>query len=116
MVKSAKEKLEEALGVTIGPLHPLPRKEFESVNPDHPISKFANQLSGMALELAGHMQVSKMDICSALASACGQILADASLPASGGKPLPREEALKRMDALRTVMGAAYELRFVAGEG
>ncbi|MEI9995155.1 MAG: hypothetical protein WDM91_11210 [Rhizomicrobium sp.] len=49
-------------------------------------------------------------------NACGQILADASKPASGGKPLPREEAVRRMDDLRKVMEGAYDLRSVEGEG
>jgi len=91
-------------------------KKFETITPDHPVSRIANTLSAAAYELAGQARISKMDLCSALANACGQILADAGTPQSGGKALPREEALKRMDDLRRVMEAAYDLRTVQGEG
>lgn len=90
-------------------------KKFDTVKADHPISQLSNTLSGMAFELAGKMRMSKMDVCAALANACGQILADASKPASGGKSLPRDEATKRMDDLRKVMEGAYDLRTVQGE-
>lgn len=91
------------------------KTKFESIGPDHPISKIANSLSGAAYELAGHAKISKMDLCAALANACGQILADAAIPQAGGKPLPKAEAVKRMDDLRVVMEAAYDLRTVEGE-
>lgn len=90
-------------------------KKFEIAKADHPVAQLSNTLSGMAFELAGTMRMSKMDVCAALANACGQILADASKPASGGKPLPRDEATKRMDDLRDVMQGAYDLRTVQGE-
>lgn len=89
--------------------------KFLSIKPDHPIARIANSLSGAAYELAGQARMSKMDLCVALANACGQILADAAQPAAGGKPLPRDAALKRMDDLRKVMEAAYDLRTVEGE-
>lgn len=90
--------------------------KFETIEPDHPISRIANTLAQEAFTLAGRARISKMDVCVALANACGQILADAAKPASGGKPLPREEALRRMDDLRKVMESAYDLRDVAGAG
>jgi len=90
-------------------------KKFESIGPEHPISKIANALSGAAYELAGQARMSKMDLCAALANACGQILADAAKPQAGGKPLPIDEAIRRMDDLRRVMEAAYDLRNVEGE-
>lgn len=88
--------------------------KFQNIGPDHPVSKIANTLSGAAYELAGQARISKMDLCAALANACGQILADAGQPQSGGKPLPKAEAVKRMDDLRRVMEAAYDLRTVEG--
>lgn len=91
-------------------------KKFETVGDNHPVSRLANTLSGMAFELASGARVSKMDVCTAMANACGQILADAAKPASGGKALPRTEALRRMDDLRKVMQGAYDLRTVRGEG
>lgn len=87
---------------------------FETITGNHPVGKLANTLSDMAFELAAHLRMSKMDVCSALANACGQILADAAVVPAGGKALPREEALNRMDALRKVMESAYDLRSVKG--
>lgn len=90
-------------------------KKFENVAPNHPVSKLANSLSAVAYDFAGRLRISKMDVCSALANACGQILADAAKPQSGGKSLPRAEAVRRMDDLRKVMEAAYDLRTVEGD-
>lgn len=88
---------------------------FETVGADHGISVLANTLSDMAYETAARLQLSKWDVCVALANAIGQILADASKPQSGGKPLPRSAALARMNNLKKVMKGAYDLRDIEGE-
>lgn len=87
----------------------------EIVGPDHGISVLANTLSDMAYETAGRLQMSKWDVCVALANAIGQILADGSKPESGGKPMPRSHAMARINDLKKVMKGAYDLRDVEGE-
>lgn len=93
----------------------MTRVKFQRLEHDHPITETANSLAAVAHDWAAKARASKMDFCAALANACGQILADAAKPQSGGKPLPREEAIRRMDDLRMVMEAAYDLRDVRGD-
>ena len=66
-------------------------------------------LSGTAYEIAGGLRISKMDVAVALVNAAAHILADS-------KDMPRETALLRMDDLRVVMEASYEMRKVEGHG
>lgn len=89
--------------------------KFERVEPGHGIETLANMLSSMAYETAGRLKMSKWDVCVALANAIGQILADASTPQSGGKPMPRSAAMARIKDLQKVMKGAYDLRDVKGE-
>lgn len=86
--------------------------KFETVGLEHPVTNLANALADEAPSFAAKMGISKMDVCSAMANAIGFILADASKPGPGGTGLPREKALARMDHLRTIMQASYELREV----
>jgi len=88
--------------------------KFETIGRDHPVSHLANELAAHAHMLAGVAQISKFDVCVAMANACGLILADAAKTAPGGKPLPRDKAIERMNALRTIMESAYDLRDVKG--
>lgn len=89
--------------------------KFQTTKQGDPVSVLANALSRTAFELAAKMRMSKMDVCCAFANAIGHILADSAKSQSGGKSLPRDGAISRMDDLREVMQAAYDLRDVAGE-
>ena len=51
-------------------------KTFDTIGPDHAISKVANALSDQAFELSAKMGISRWDLCVAMANAIGQILAD----------------------------------------
>lgn len=95
---------------------------FEAVDGEHGISMIANAISEQACEMAAKARISRWDLCVALANACGHILADQSKPPPAGiimpnrgRPMPRAAALERMDALRTIMEASYDLRDVSGE-
>lgn len=92
--------------------------KFQTVEPNHPVSKLADALSANAEDFSQSFGMSKMDVCAAMANAIGHILFDAGRPPPGaiGKALPKADALKRMDNLRQVMEAAYELRGVEGNG
>jgi len=81
---------------------------FKSVAADHAISNIANSISGQANKIAAQAGVSKLDIAVALANACGHILADS-------KDMPRETAMLRINDLKKIMQAAYELRDTVGE-
>ncbi|MGI9491413.1 MAG: hypothetical protein ACR2QF_03200 [Geminicoccaceae bacterium] len=96
----------------------------EIIGPEHPISRVADALSDQAFELAAKMEISRWDLCVAMANACGKILADAAskpAPPDGivmpkrGRNMPRPEAVERMDALREIMEASYDMRDIKGE-
>lgn len=87
---------------------------FGVTGPGDPVGRIANNLAAMAEDLARGAQISRFDLCVALANTIGFILADAAKPKLGGKALPRSQALERMDALRKVMEGAYDLRDIEG--
>jgi hypothetical protein len=92
------------------------KRTFATIDGKHPITKLANALANECVPIAARIKISKMDYCTAMANAIGLVLADAGHPGPGGKPLPREEAVRRFDDLRKVMEGAYDLRDVRGEG
>jgi hypothetical protein len=83
-------------------------KTFEALGPDHPVAFLANAISDNAWTIAAASGVSRFQLCVAMASACGHILAGAGLPPA--------EAHDRIDALRTCMRGAYDLHDAEGEG
>lgn len=83
------------------------KPKFETIEPGHPISMLSNALSDNAMGFAGRLGISRMDVAVALANAAGQILGDS-------KDMPRDVAVGRMDDLRRVMEAAYDLRKIDG--
>ncbi len=81
--------------------------KFENIGSDHPVGALANAMSDMVVEIAGRLKISQMDVAVAHVNAAAYILADS-------KDMPRDKALARMDDLRIVMEATYELRKVEG--
>ena len=100
----------------------MAKPKIKLVGHGDPINRMANTLSADVENLGAAYEMSPWDVCQALANACGQILADAAHPRPTklrpkvGKAMPREHAIERMDALRTIMEGAYDLRDIAGEG
>lgn len=100
-------------------------KTSERIGPDHPISVMAGALSDNAFVLAAGMQMSRWDMCVAMANAIGHILADSGkplpediarqVPAKQSRAMPRDAALGRMNDLIEVMQGAYDLRNIEGE-
>lgn len=80
---------------------------FETIGADHPISQLANTLSQEARDFAAKLGISPMDVAVAYVNAAGQILGDS-------RDMPRAAAIGRMDDLRRVMEAAYDLRKIDG--
>ncbi len=94
---------------------------YEVVGADDPVTRMAHAISGQAFQLAAQFKMSRFDVCVAMANACGHILADNLAPPpegvvmpKRGKAMPREAALERMDSLREVMQAAYDMRDIKG--
>ena len=85
-----------------------PESTSEIIAADHPISKLANDITAMVYQLANERQLTRWNVCEALANACGMILA-------ASKDMPRDAAMDRMDSLRLIMGGAYDLYDVEGE-
>jgi hypothetical protein len=103
----------------------MTQETFESIGPEHPISRIANALSDEAVVLAARTGLSRWDLCVAMANAIGHILADSGSPLPPGvryapgaapKTMPRDAAMRRLDDLRVVMESAYDLRDVRGSG
>ena len=99
--------------------------KFDTIGPDHPINKIATALTENAFELSAEFGISRFDLCVAMANAIGKIMAEAAAPMADpppgvtmqrrGKGLPRSAALGRMDDLRVVMEAAYDLHGAEGQ-
>ena len=81
---------------------------FKSVAPDHAISNIANGISNQVGEIANNAGISRFDVAVALANACGHILGDS-------KDMPHSAAMARINDLKKVMKAAYELRGTVGQ-
>lgn len=77
------------------------------IETDHPISQLANVMAGEAQSFAEQMGISKWNVAEAMANACGLILAESA-------DLPRDKAIQRMDGLRHIMEATYDLSDVQG--
>lgn len=95
-------------------------KHVEVVGPDHPIARFAHMLADEVYDLGAEWNLSRFDMCVALANACGNILADASLPPNPpphiilkspdgrpGKVLTPDKALDRIQDLHGIMRDSY---------